>query len=153
MSEYGTPYCSVGEPGMPLMTSLLLIRPNSRYTRSPARPNQFARIAIFVVGWAMTAGVHSTVWIFATSAALIRRARWKISSSDHCGYSARSRSQMALCSRVNRVCIMSSPIQNPGTIRGSSAGSSGSGGSPSGPTRSLPSVPLRTNCWYSAVVP
>ena len=34
-----------------------------------------------VVGWAMTAGVHSTVWIFAISAALISRARWKISSS------------------------------------------------------------------------
>jgi len=30
-------------------------------------------------------GVHSIVWIFATSAALISRARWKISSSGHRG--------------------------------------------------------------------
>jgi len=138
---------------MPLTISLPLSLPNSLCTRSPASPNQFARIAIFVAGWAMTAGVHSTVWIFATSAALIRRARWKISSSDHCGCSARSRSQMALCSSVNRVCIISSPVQNPGISRGSAAGSSGSGGSPSGSTRSLPSVPARTNCSAWADVP
>lgn len=61
---------------MPLMTSLLPIRPNTRFTRSPARPHQFARMANFVVGWLMTAGVHSTVWILAISATLISRARW-----------------------------------------------------------------------------
>ena len=32
-------------------------------------PYQFARIAYLVVGWAMIAGVHSTVWIFAIRAA------------------------------------------------------------------------------------
>ena len=40
------------------------------------------RIAILVLGWLITAGVHSTVWIFAISAALTSRARWKTSSSD-----------------------------------------------------------------------
>ena len=37
-------------------------------------PDQVARIAYLVVGWAMIAGVHSVVWIFAIRAALIRRA-------------------------------------------------------------------------------
>ena len=60
---------------MPLTTSLPLTRPNSSVTRLPASPYQFACIAIFVVGCEMTAGVHSTVWIFASTAALISRAR------------------------------------------------------------------------------
>ena len=61
---------------MPLMTSLALTRPNIRCTRSPARPHQLARIATLVVGWLMTAVVHSTVWIFAMRAVLTSRARW-----------------------------------------------------------------------------
>jgi hypothetical protein len=63
------------------MISLELTRPNTFLNRSPARPNQLARIPVTVVGWLITAGVHSTVWIFAISAATISRARWKISSS------------------------------------------------------------------------
>ena len=70
---------------MPLDHLAALIRPNRRFTRSPASPHQFARMAIFVVGWAMIAGVHSTVWILASSAALIRRAWSKSSSSDQSG--------------------------------------------------------------------
>ena len=58
-------------PGMPLITSLGERRPKRSCSFSPARPHQFARSAIFVVGWLITAGVHSTVWILAISAALI----------------------------------------------------------------------------------
>ena len=75
MSEYGTPWWSLGEPGMPLMTSLELMRPKRRFTHSEASPHHCACIAVTVVGWAMIAGVQSTVWIFAISAPLIRRAR------------------------------------------------------------------------------
>ena len=56
---------------MPPSTSFELRLPR----RLPRIPYQFARIAYRVVGCAMIAGVHSTVWIFAISAALIRRAR------------------------------------------------------------------------------
>ena len=73
-------------------------------TSSRASPN-------FVVGWAMIAGVHSTVWIFAISAAVIRRAFAKSSSSVQRGCSAASRSQIALCSRVKSVCRSASPSQ------------------------------------------
>ena len=41
---------------MPLMTSLLLMRPNRLWIRSPARPHQLVRRASMVVGWLMTAG-------------------------------------------------------------------------------------------------
>ena len=60
---------------MPLSTSLPPIRPKRLVTRSPTRPHQFAFMPSFVVGWAMIAGVHSTVWIFAISAAFTSRAR------------------------------------------------------------------------------
>ena len=70
---------------MPLTTSLPVSRPKTRLRCSPCRPNQFARKASVVVGWLITAGVHSTVWIFAISAATMSRARWKISSSPQCG--------------------------------------------------------------------
>jgi hypothetical protein len=83
--EYGAEWWSVAEPGIPLRISLPLIRPSRRWIRSSARPNQFARNATLVVGWLMIAGVHSIVWIFASSAALINRARWNSASSSHCG--------------------------------------------------------------------
>jgi hypothetical protein len=56
-----------------------------RAIRSPATPNQLARSAYTVVGWLMTAGVHSAVWILAISAATTSRARWNSSSSSQCG--------------------------------------------------------------------
>ena len=70
---------------MPLMISLALMRPNTFCTRSPAIPYQLARMPISVVGCAITAGVHSTVWIFAISAAMIRRAWPKSCSSSQAG--------------------------------------------------------------------
>jgi hypothetical protein len=60
---------------MPLITSFPLMRPNLRLIPSPAIPHQFALIARRVVGCAMIAGVHSTVWIFAISAEFTSRAR------------------------------------------------------------------------------
>jgi hypothetical protein len=59
---------------MPLSTSPRPMRPNRRVTRSPTTPHQLAFIASFVVGCAMIAGVHSTVWILARSAELTSRA-------------------------------------------------------------------------------
>lgn len=58
---------------MPLITSLEPSLPNRDVMRRPT--HQFADIASRVVGCAMIAGVHSTVWIFAMSAALTSRAR------------------------------------------------------------------------------
>ena len=104
---------------MPLTTSLPLIRPKSLWTRSPASPNQLARSASLVVGWLMMAGVHSTVWILASSAEFTSRARWNSSSSLQPGYSWRSRSQIALCSSVNSVMSIARPAQKPGTFDGS----------------------------------
>ena len=63
----------------------------------------------------MIAGVHSTVWILASNAALISRAFWNSSSSDQLGYSAASRSQMALCSRAKSVSSRPRPTHQPGT--------------------------------------
>ena len=74
VSEYGTPWWSVREPGMPERTSRSPKRPKRRRTPLPSSPYQVARIAFSVVGWPMIAGVHSTVWILAISAELIRRA-------------------------------------------------------------------------------
>ena len=115
---------------MPLITSLLLIRPNRLWTRSPARPHQLVRRASTVVGWLMTAGVHSTVWILAIRAALTSRARSNRSSSVKAGYFDFRWSQMALCSRVNRVWSMARPSQKPGTRAGSTSGSVGIGDQP-----------------------
>ncbi len=56
------------------MTSLVLSRPKRRLTRSVATPHHWLRMASLVVGWAMIAGVQSTVWIFAIRAPLIMRA-------------------------------------------------------------------------------
>ena len=56
------------------MTSLCVTRPNILSKCSPTSPYQFVRSALTVVGWAMIAGVQSTVWIFAISAATTRRA-------------------------------------------------------------------------------
>ncbi len=128
---------------MPLSTSLLLSRPSSLWRRSPSRPYQLACMAATVVGWLMTAGVHSTVWILAISAAVISRARWKSSSSDQAGYASCNASQMALCSRRKTRCIMARPSQKPGTPAGSFSGASGNSG-PSG-TRSLPPRPVRSD--------
>ena len=82
---------------MPLSTSFAELP--SLPSRSPRSPYQFARMPNFVVGWAMIAGVHSTVWILAISAALIRRALSNSCSSVQSGCSAASRSAIALCSR------------------------------------------------------
>ena len=92
---------------MPPSTSFVLRLPS----RLPRIPYQFARMPNCVVGWAMIAGVHSTVWIFAISAALIRRAFSKSSSSVQSGCSAASRSEIALCSRVKSVCRSARPSQ------------------------------------------
>ena len=65
-----------------------------------------------VVGWAMIAGVQSTVWILAISAAMTSRALSKSSSSDQLGMRARAgRSQIALCSRMNSECSSARPTQ------------------------------------------
>ena len=60
---------------MPPSTSLPALRASLPAVPLPARPHQFAFMASLVVGWAMIAGVHSTVWILAMSAALTSRAR------------------------------------------------------------------------------
>jgi hypothetical protein len=59
---------------MPRITSLPVRRPNRLSKCSPRRPYQFVRIPSTVVGFAMIAGVQSTVWIFAISAATTSRA-------------------------------------------------------------------------------
>ena len=74
--------------GMPLMISRSLRRPKARVSRSPCSPHQSPRRAKTVVGWLMMAGVHSTVWILASSAALISASLSNSSSSDQVGYSA-----------------------------------------------------------------
>jgi len=70
--------------------------------RLPNRPHQLASSPFFDVRCARSVGVHSISWILAISAALISRAVWNSCSSSQAGYSARRRSQMALCSYVNR---------------------------------------------------
>jgi hypothetical protein len=154
VSEYGTRKWSVSAPGMPLMTSLLLMRPHRFLAFSPARPHQLTIMAFSLVGWAMIAGVHSTVWIFAMSAALMSRARWYSWSSVHVGYSALSRSQIALCSFMNSVCSSARPSQKlPATSAMSSPSCRSAGGSPSGPIRSLPSSFARTLAANSGLFP
>jgi hypothetical protein len=99
-------------------------------------------------------GVHCTVWILAMSAALMSRARWNSSSSPQVGFSARSRSQIALCSSVKSVCITLSPIhQLPLTPVWSTCFFGSSGSSPSGPTVSLPSTPERSCFCVSRSLP
>ena len=122
--------------------------------RSSARPNQLTRMPIFIVGWAITAGVHSIVWIFACRAPQIRRARWKSSSSSYAGYAALSASQIALCSISKISPSMCIPSQKPGSRFGSPSGFSPlCGGRVSDPTWSFPSVPVRARIWCSSVVP
>src|SRR5918994_1722598 len=134
---------------MPLSTSLALILPSSLWIFSPATPHQLALIPICMVGWPRMAVVHSTVWIFAKSAALTSRAWSKSASSDQEGYSARRRSQIALCSSMKIVCIRARPIQKPGSWEAFEINSLG--GVFSGPTSSLPSTPERTLACVSAV--
>ena len=55
---------------MPANASFSLMRPIARCRRSVSRPHQFAFMPISSAGCARIAGVHSTVWIFAISAAL-----------------------------------------------------------------------------------
>ena len=137
------------EPGMPLITSLSLRRPKRSCSRSPARPHQFARMPIYVVGWLITAGVHSTVWILAISAALISRARSKRSSSDHDGYSA----AQPVADRVvladeddlhQRRSRARSPAPAPGRAR--SSGGSGSSAVRPGSAACRPSPERRIRC-------
>jgi hypothetical protein len=112
-----------------------------------------ARIASSVVGWAITAGVHSTVWILATSAALTSLARSNSSSSPKDGCAFASRSQIALCSSANRLAIIPIPTQKPGSRVGSCAGSSGHGMTPSSPTRSRPPSCVRRAPVSAGLVP
>ena len=72
----GRPWWSGGEPMMPLQMSSSPKRPRLVVIFSPRRPHQLPRIATWIVGWATIAGVHSTVWILAMSAAFTRRAVW-----------------------------------------------------------------------------
>ena len=60
--------------------------------------------AVLMTGCGRIAGVHSTVWILAISAALTRRACWNSRSSSQVGKSCFRRSQMALCSSANSAC-------------------------------------------------
>ena len=138
---------------MPLISSLLPTRPTSRCSRSPSSPHQLARMPIFSAGWAMIAGVHSTVWILAISAELTSWAVPKSSSSLICGCCFFNASQIALCSRVKSVCSMPRPIHqfslNP-VIAVPVLVSSGS--RPSCST-SLPSVNVRTRRCCSSELP
>src|SRR6266702_3790656 len=68
----------------------------------------------------------------------------KKSSSDQDGYSLRSRSQMALCSSVNSVCIKLRPIHQLPLRAAISIPSSPAGSKPSAPMFSLPSLWERT---------
>jgi hypothetical protein len=138
---------------MPLITSLSLMRPTSFLTVSPARPHQLALRPRIVVGWSRRAGVHSIVWIFASSAVFMSRARSNRSSSDQVGYSARSLSQIALCSRVKSVCIMARPIQKPGSSAGCFSLLGSTGIRPSGPIFSLPSCLDLTRSWVALSLP
>jgi hypothetical protein len=97
--------------------------------------------------------VHSTVWILASSAAFTSRAFSNSASSDQEGYSARRRSQIALCSRVKSTCIMPMPAQKPGSSAGCFSVFGSTGTSPSGPIFSLPSCPVRTRAWVAASLP
>ncbi len=84
--------------------------------RSPRTPHQFVFSARTVVGWAMIAVVHSTVWIFAISALRTSRERSKRSSSESSGWRAWRWSAIALCSRMKRLWRMLRPTQKaPGT--------------------------------------
>ena len=53
--------------------------------RTRKREDRVARKAVTVVGWLITAGVHSAVWILASNAAFTSRARSKSASSDQPG--------------------------------------------------------------------
>ena len=91
------------------------------------------------------AGVHSTVWILAVSAAVISRARSNSSWSDQDGCSTRSALAIALCSSVNSVCIRSRPShQLPLTPVTGTPVSGSSGSSRSVSTLSRPPTPART---------
>ena len=59
---------------MPLMISLLLMRPKRLCSHSPARPHQLPFIASLSVGLFTIAGVQSSVWILAISALFASRA-------------------------------------------------------------------------------
>ena len=74
-------------------------------------PYQFARMPNFVVGCAMIAGVHSTVWIFAISAALIRRALLEQLVVVQSRMLGGQPAAIALCSRAKSVCSSASPSQ------------------------------------------
>ena len=125
------------EPGMPLIDLAAADAPErvGGSARRPARTSWRAS-PITVVGWPMTAGVHSTVWIFASTATLISRARWNSSSSSQAGSRPCEQSQIALCSRAKRRAEDAQPEPEAGNhASGRSLGSSGSGRRPSGRAR------------------
>ena len=97
---------------------------------------------------------HSTVWIFASSAALTRRACWNRRSSSQSGLCFFSSSQMALCSRANSACSRLSPTQlfsvNP-VISRPVTGSTPS--RPLGLTSTFPSRPARSDAWADGLLP
>ena len=146
MRANGTPWWAVGEPGIPEIASLEEILPKRDRSFWPARPYQLACNPATAVGWAVTAGVHSTVWILASSAELTSRAFWKSCSSSSSGWALASMSQMALCSRAKSVVSIAIPSQNPGTRAGLRPGSYGIGGMPSCMRSRPPSPDLRNRC-------
>ena len=132
---------------MPRITSFDVIRPKRLSSFSPSRPHQFVRSAVTVVGCAMIAGVQSTVWIFAISAATTSRALSKSCSSDSSGCVACRWSQTALCSRMNSECSSARPTQKlPATLDRSTCDSISCGISPRSSIFSLPSSPVRIAC-------
>jgi hypothetical protein len=72
-------------------------------------PYQLALRPIASRSFGNTAGVHSTEWIFAMTAALTRRATLNRRSSSQSGWKYLRWSQMALCSRTNRLCSIACP--------------------------------------------
>ena len=135
---------------MPRITSFDVIRPIFLSSVSPSSPHQFVCSAFTVVGCAMIAGVQSTVWIFAISAATTRRALSNSCSSDSSGCVACRWSQTTLCSRMNSECSSASPTQKlPATPVRLTFASISWGISPRSSSCSFPSWPVRI-AWANA---
>ena len=77
VSEYGVPWWSGLVSGMPTLAWVSISQMPSRVSQSlDGGPFQLALSPRSIASVARIAGVHSTVWIFAISAATIRRAVW-----------------------------------------------------------------------------
>ena len=102
-TDTATPCSAVFVPGMPRSTSFPVRsgRAACRASR-PRGPTSSRSAPSRVVGCAMIAGVQSTVWIFAISAATTRRALSNRARRPISPDASRARwSQTALCSRMN----------------------------------------------------